>query len=58
MESEAKLTDEYDRLEADEAERQRLLRQREAENTVVEHFINGQMEYSGASDKQINDLCQ
>lgn len=58
IESENRFTEEYDRLEADEAERQRLLKQREAENTVQEHFIVGQVEYSGASDKQVNDLCQ
>ena len=58
IEAENKLTDEYDRLEADEAERQRLLKQREQENTVPEHWIQGKVEYSGASDKQVNDLCQ
>ena len=34
----------------------RLLRLREAESTVYEHFVSGQVDYSGVSEKQLNEL--
>lgn len=58
MEAENRLLEEYDRLEAEEAERLRLLKLREAESTVFEHFVSGQVDYSGVSEQQLNELSK
>jgi len=42
-------------LDEAEAERKRKLKVKEEKNAIYEHFIEGDLDYNGVTDKEIED---
>ena len=56
--TEEQLLEDLNRLEIEEAERIRLLKKREEENLAFEHYIQGDVDYTGVTDQEIEEQCE
>lgn len=55
---EEKLLEELNRIEMEEAERIRLLKLRDEENSAFEHYIQGDVDYTGVTELEIEEQCE
>lgn len=56
--TEETLLQELSRIELEEAERLRILKKKEEESQAYEHFIQGDVDYTGVTDQEIEEQCE
>ena len=55
---EESLLEELNQLELEEAERIRLLKLRDEENKAYEHYVQGDVDYTGVTEQEIEEQCE
>jgi len=55
---EEELIEELNRIELEEAERLRILKKRDEESQAYEHYIQGDVDYTGVTDQEIEEQCE
>lgn len=56
--TEERLMEELRQIEIEEAERLRMLREKEELYKAYEHFILGEVDYTGVTDQEIEEQCE